>query len=370
MSSTITTAATEYARRPADESYPSVEALVASAEEDKRLSGERMYNVRDLQAVAEGDSVRLRGPRGVATFTNWAFGQICRMVGAPARYLAELPAALAASCLNHGFSDGATSGDAVLLVKAPNGRPLPTIRAATSDSYGRVWDADLYGAIARTFEPETGQRWSLPPVWGGGVAGAYRGDRDSFLILTDGGSIVTDPTLTGGGGGNDSQMYRGIMVRNSEVGAASVQIETVLYRYICGNHMLWGASIASQYRRRHVGTKVLRDTVREIGRIARAWAERPASVDEEMIRQMAKHEIAHSEAAVVSELQKLGATKAQAAAAYKSAELHESASPRSFWGAAQGLTRVSQESSYQDARLQLDRVAGAVLARAARRVAA
>jgi hypothetical protein len=357
MSQTITTAAREYARRPKDESYSSVQALVTAAQQDKQLSAERAYNLKDLQVVTAGDTLRLASPRGTAKFSHWSFGQTCRMIGAPAAYLRELPPTIAADAINFGLQDSAPGTTANLLVKANGGEPL--VRACTSDSYGRCWDADLYGSVAYQLT-DRDAKWSLPPVWGGGVAGAYRGDRDSFLIVTNGGSIVTDPSA---GQGDSGEMYRGLMIRNSEVGASSVVIETILYRYICGNHMLWGALYDSRFKRRHVGSHVTRDVVREIGRIAYQWAGASVERDNAIIRTLIDREVAHSKDAVVDELRKMGATKEQAETAYDKCEQTERVSPRSFWGVAQGLTRLSQESEYQDERYDLDKLAAVVMAR-------
>jgi ribosomal protein S18 acetylase RimI-like enzyme len=363
--STITTAAREYASRPKDESFPSVEALVANAQYDKGLSMERAYNLKDLKVVPmlvgglrSEATLRLESPKGQAKFTHWSFGQTCRMLGAPAAYLRDLPPAIAADCLNFGLQDSAAGTTANLLVKANGGEPI--VRACTSDSYGRCWDADLYGSVAQQLM-RNDDSWQLPPVWGGGVAGAYRGDRDSFLIVTNGGSIVNDPSA-----GQDGTMYRGVLIRNSEVGASSVVIETILYRYICGNHMLWGAAIDTRFRRRHVGSHVTRDVVREIGRIAITYAKSSVERDNAVIQALVSREIAHTKEGVIDELKKMGATKEQATAAYERCEQTEKVSPRSFWGAVQGLTRISQDSGYQDGRYELDQLAAKVLARGAK----
>lgn len=156
-------------------------------------------------------------------------------------------------------------------------------------------------------------------------------------------------------------MYRGIMVRNSEVGHCSITIETVLYRFICGNHILWGAAFDRSFRRRHVGHKITRDTMQELLTIARRYNNRAASDDEQIIRALIDHDIAHTKEAVIDELRKMGATKEDATQAYGLCEDRESASPRSFWGMAQGLTRLSQATGYQDERLALDQLAAAVL---------
>ena len=386
MSETMQTAAREYAKRPADERYDTPAAMLQAAQHDRDHSREVSYNTRDLTVIAASThntadfgatpdqaTLRLQSPKGIAGFTHWSFGQLARMVGAPAAYLRELPPAIAADALNFGLHDQAEHAtDAKLLVKANGAAPI--IRACTSETYGRVWDSELYGATLETLGRDP--QWQTPPTWSGEPAGAYRGDRDSFLILVNGGSIVKDPSLAnysgslGTGNADPGGLYRGIMVRNSEVGACSITIDLILFRYICGNHMLWGAMYDQRFKRRHVGDNARRDAIRTIYGAARKWADTPASADEAIIRGLIDHEIAATRDAVVDELRAMGATREQAGAAYDTAERTEAASPRSFWGLAQGLTRVSQASGYQDGRLELDQLAAAVLARGRKLVAA
>ena len=362
----------EYANRPRDERYPSIAALVEASLYDKNHSAERTYNLKDLHVVATepgvtigeqaAQTLQLQSPRGTGNFTHWSFGQLARTVGAPAAYLRELSPALAADCLNEGLQTSPAGTSANLLVRANGGEPV--IRACTSDTYGRVWDADLYGSIVNMITRQDPQ-WGPAPTWNGEPSGMNRGDRDSFLLQTNGGSIVTDPSSR-----QDGRMYRGILIRNSEVGAASVTIETILFQYICGNHMLWGAMADNTFRRRHFGSHVLRDTVREIGRIACNWAQASPARDEAIIRGLIDHEVAHTREAIVDELKALGATKDQAESAYATCEQSFEASPRSFWGLAQGLTRNSQNEAYQNDRYELDRIAASLLSRGRKLVAA
>lgn len=372
--STIKTAFNEYARRPADERFPDLASLVTAAQHDKNLSRERNYPIDTLSVrpADNGQTVELVNGQGQSgRFTHWSFGQLARLVGAPAGYLRDdLSPALAADCLNYGLRK-AGNAPAQILVRAANGKPQPTIRAITTQAYSRLWDCDLYRPVLDQLQRQDA-RWQLPPTWSGEPAGAYRGDRDSFLILTNGGSIVTDPSLMRGDSSDDGAraMYRGLLIRNSEVGAASIVIEQILFRYICGNHMLWGAVIDRSFRRRHVGRDLSRDTMREIGRIAYAWANHSAERDQAIVRGLIATEIAPDRDKVIAQLRAWGATEDQATGAYDACEQAEAVSPRSFWGIGQGLTRVSQTSGYQDARYVIDRLAGQILARGAARVAA
>lgn len=366
--STIVTAAREYARRPADERFDTPQAMLAAAREQKNHSAERTYPIGKLRAVLTDRGLQLQGPAGQADMSHWAFGQLARTIGAPASYLRDgLSPDLTVAAVNHGLSKLDQDQTLQLLVQAPNGRPFPVVRCVTTEAYSRFWDADLYAPIIGELGDRSG--FVTPPTWSGEPAGAYRGDRDSFLIMVNGGSIVEDPSLRNGPAGGDA-MYRGIMVRNSEVGAASLVIEQILFRFICGNHMLWGAMVDRSYRRRHVGRKLTRETIMELNRIAYSWGHASAARDQAIITSLIDHELAKTKDEVIAALRNLGATEQQAIDAYRTTEATEAASPRSFWGIAQGLTRVSQTSGYQDERYAIDKIAAAVLARGRKMVAA
>lgn len=375
---TIATAQREYFRRPADEKFYSLESLIHAASTQRDTSRERQYNIHDLrvqplEAGQPGSDLALVSPAGIpAAFSHWSFGQLARTVGAPAGYLRSLPAPLAADCLNAGIAEAQGARVNVLVETQPQGSATPLrLRACTSDSYARVWDAELYGRLDRMFRHDPS--WQLPPIWpdpskgipDGTRGGAYRGDRDSFVILCNGGSIVQDPSRANAPDGG--QMYRAILLRNSEVGAASIQIDQVLYRYICGNLMLWGAVLDRKFRRRHVGQRAAYATITELATAARQYTQRAASADEALIRTFIETEIASSREAVISELRKVGYTQEQAETAYTTCERTEpTLSPWSVWGLAQGTTRASQETPYQDERLTFDRLAAQLLTRAAK----
>ncbi len=367
MSGLITTAASQYANRPKDQQFASLDALIASGLEDKNHSAERNYNLKDLRVIARGDDIRIEGPKGEATFTHWSFGQLCRMLGAPAGYMRKgLTPQLVADCLDHGLQTGEIGATASVLLRQPNGNPTPVFRCCTTDSYSRVWDCDLAHSAQQhvfNYTGGSGQAWQNAPTWEGEQIAGFRSDRDSFILQIDGGSIVTDPSA---GQGEDGKLYRGIMLRNSEVGASSITIEVVLFRYICGNWNLWGAVLGQTWRRRHVGTGLNRAVLRELASVARNFTQRPASADDALIRSLISHELAHTREAVIDELRKMGASKDVAEAAYDRTVQTEKASPRSFWGIAQGVTRLSQDSGYQDERYTLDKLGALILARGAR----
>ena len=357
MAITLTAAARQYATRPPDERYPSLEALQTAAQVDKNLAFEatRKLGTLAVEVGTRTGAVDLRGANGhAARLTHWAFAQVARLIGTTAAYLGLGPPALIEHNLREGLARRGDDNAGILLRRGGPTQPH-TLRAITGSRYGRVWDADLYAAVQEALPG-----WSLPPTWTGEPAGAYRGDRDSFLILTHGGSIVDDPTLAGR---QDSRLFRGVMIHNSEVGANAVSIAAILYRFICGNHLIWGASVVEDlsYRRRHVGRQsALDDTRSAVARIGTAWGDRPAGADQALIATLARLDVATTTTLVVEELRKVGVPEQAATLAVASAEANER-QPRSYWGVAQGLTRVSQGSGHQNARLALDSAAGAIL---------
>lgn len=377
-------AQTQYYNRPKDERYDSLPALITAARTEQENSTEKRISAKEVQAtVSHPDAggpprVQLTSRRtGLpADLTHWSFGQLCAHVKAPATYLRTLPPALLADNLNHGLTHTPPGSDfCALLTRAkdpatgqPSAALTPTIRALTTTKYARVWDAPLLESIAATIANRAPGSWTPPPTWEGGPnsqGGLYRGDRDSFVILVEGGSIVNDPSA-----GSDGRMYRGLMIRNSEVGFASLEIIRILFRMICGNHMIHGLTVEKHLRRRHVGTGLSVDAQREILEIARAYQQRTASQDEATIRRLIATEIAGTREGVIDELRKIGYSKDDAETAYATCERTETASPRSYWGLIQGTTRASQASGYQDQRLDMDRLAAQLMTRALARVAA
>jgi hypothetical protein len=53
-----------------------------------------------------------------------------------------------------------------------------------------------------------------------------------FLFLVDGNRDLDDPTDTSHAG-----VFRGFILRNSDVGAAALTLDVFLFRAVCGNHV-------------------------------------------------------------------------------------------------------------------------------------
>ena len=72
-----------------------------------------------------------------------------------------------------------------------------------------------------------------------------------FLFLVDGNLALDDPTDR-----TDAGLFRGFIVRNSDVGAAALTLDMFLFRAVCGNHIIWGFQHVVGFRRRHVGASI------------------------------------------------------------------------------------------------------------------
>lgn len=95
----------QWSTRPDDERFETIEALYEATKHYGESAREKSVEFGELRTEAVDGDVQLVGKAGVpAKFTNWAFGQVCARLGAPASYLRELPATLACQNLNHGLS--------------------------------------------------------------------------------------------------------------------------------------------------------------------------------------------------------------------------------------------------------------------------
>lgn len=376
MKITQSTAQSQYYSRPDDQRYRTIDDLRAAADAEKASAATARLYTRDLKIEPTSDPtnpIAIFGPSGTrANLTPWSFGQLCSFLQAPRDYLRRQAPELIAQCLTADQQRAAADPDNFrdehrLLMHLNGADTRPTCRAITSPKYARLWDSDLLRITDdwRASNPAL----SLPPVWNGDqgkTGGAYRSDRDMFLIMTDGGSIVTDPTAGSSGG----SLYRGVIIQNSEVGAATCNITGFWFRTICGNHMIQGFEQTIDFNRRHVGRSFHAEVAQALRRI-NAWLARPASDDRRLIDAALKQTIGDTEKDAIENLTrslKLPASTAEEA--IRRAAATEECNPLSVWGAVQGITRISQERPHFADRMALDVLASRLLSRVKVAVAA
>lgn len=383
-------ASKQWANRPPDERFETLQELAEVTRRHRDSAKEAILSYSDLRLeAAPGGDLAILGKANVpGVLTHWAFGQLATRIGAPAGYLRRLPATLAAQNLNHGLraiAAGDAGTDKAKVLAHANGQLV--IRAFTGPDYARIWNADIADRLLEL--PEHG--WRVPPArpafpgqpgsriataqdvlkdqgaGGGGLsikvgdtiapAGLYASDHDLFAFLVNESRRLDD--------GTESGLSRGFFISNSEVGAMALRLVTFLYRHVCGNHIVWSASGVQEIRLRHVGT-VGERWARALEVELTKYADASASDDEAKIAAAQRFRIADTKDAVLDTLfERLKGDVSRKAIeeAYTAAAEHEDTDgdPRTAWGAAQGLTRVSQLSPYADERLKLDKAAGRVL---------
>ena len=356
---TAYTAHREWASRPPDERYASVEALLEAARDRRDRTMERDIETGGFRTEAAGtDGLAICEASGrTAALTHWSFEQLAAIAGAPPKYLRSLPAPIASDAINYGLHRHRRTQHQLFV-----DRDAPwTVHAITSSRYARVHHDELATRVVDLMAAHPA--WSLPLGYKDGVygaervpSGAYLGDRDMFLFLVDGNRDLDDPTDSTHAG-----LFRGFILRNSDVGAAALTLDLFLFRAVCANHVVWGFQHVAGFRRRHVGASIQDAWTTSLDAVCAALDADP-SVDRTLLQRSITLELGPTRDAVLDAVvQRLDLSRKQAVEAYTLAEQYET-NPRSVWGYVQGLTRLSQHTPWQDGRFALDQAASRLLA--------
>ncbi len=348
---TAYTAHREWASRPPDERFASVHALYEAARARRQRIEERTIDTGNFRTEADDDDLVLREASGrTAALTHWSFGQLATIASAPPNYLRTLPAEIASSAINYGLQR-VTREQHQLFVE--DTAPW-TVHAMTSPRYARVHHDELASRVLDL--TATHPAWHLPLGYKDGEFGAERvGDRDMFLFLVDGNRTLDDPTDP-----TQSGLFRGFILRNSDVGAAALTLDLFLFRMVCGNHIIWGFQHVAGFRRRHVGASIQEAWTTSLDHV-RASLDADTTAERTLLLRSTTQELGDTRDAVLNTaVQRLDLSQKQAVEAYSLAEQHET-NPRSVWGYVQGLTRLSQRTPWQDGRFALDRAASRLL---------
>lgn len=352
----------QWSSRPADERFTSINQLyLASKHYAESALQSPNVRVASLRVEVDNGDLSLVGKGNVgAKLTHWAFGQLASRVGAPASYLRDLPATLAAQNLNHGLAQKveAATDAAVNLLFHKNGGYV--LRALTSDKYERVWN---YEVAERLLDLEA-QGWKparpshlqdAEQTDNASTYSLYVSDHDLFAFLQHGERSIAEP-------GNPEGLFRGVIAENSEVGGGALKLTRFLYRAVCGNHIIWGASDVVEIKAVHVGN--IRDKFALWSTEAKRYLDSSATDDEQKIASLKRRLIADTKEGVLDALfgkRSLNLSRKQLEAGYDATVPDVDGDPRTPWGIAQGLTRFSQTQPYADKRTDIDRAAGRIL---------
>ena len=355
----------EWFSRPDDERFLSLTDLndVVRARADRATT--RVVDSKAIRVEARSDSperLSLMVPdeeRPIAP-TNWAFGQLCSLVGAPASYLRELPAALAGINLQHGLV--AHRGEQVKLLQTDDGRT--ELRAATGPEYGRIWDYELVEAVMKIAGDGVGQtRWKVPGVldWSNmhynpyvdvtrDTTTLYASDRDVFIFLVD----DTHPIEAGKLPNGDPDLYfRGFYCWNSEVGAKTLGMATFYLRAVCMNRNLWGVENFEEVKIRHSKFAANR-FAREAAPALEHFADSSPMPFLSGIKTARERIVARKDEDRETFLRKRGFSKAETAKIVTTVLNEEGRPPETIYDFVQGITAFARTRTNQDSRLELE----------------
>lgn len=349
---TLIEASRQWMTRPADERYNSVAALHDAALGFKDNARSATVPTKKLRIAERKNDLVLCGAHDEIEMTNWSFDRVADVAAAPAGYMRSLPAKMAAECLNHGLQNGGNRDNKLLFQRAESG--MLTLRALTSTKYGRIWNSDI---TRRLVELEEIGPWQPAPAAFDGSRGLYLGDRDMFAFMVDNDRRIFEK---GPGGG----LSRGFFVSNSEVGAGSFRILSFFYNYICGNHMVWGASGVREVRIRHIGDADGRAFGGEnLYAELKAYAESSGKEDEMRVQKMRTYKIGKDLddiLDVVMGIRGTGLTKKNVTEGFELAKQREDwyGDPTTVWGLAGGITEIARDLPNADERTALEAAAG------------
>lgn len=352
-------ASREWATRPDDQRFLTLEDLAASVGKRKQESWTAIPRCNDLRVMPteSGDLAMevfdpTKGTTRQLTPTNYSFSQLSQYAGAPARYMRTLPAELAAINLQWGFEHNTPREQALVLAQSNGDNHL---RAMTSPSYGRIWDMDVVAGVQKA---NADGRWVVPSATytvknPKRATTLYASDRDVFIFLVD----PKNPVEVKG-----ESLYRGFITWNSEVGAATFGLTTFLYRYVCDNRIIWGATAVNELRIRHTSGAPERFAY-EGAKYLKRYAEESTALTVAAITAAQNEVIPTNPKAgktVESWLAARGFTKAQATASVQTAQAEEGEA-RTLWQVIQGVTAYARSVPHTDERVELETKAGKMM---------
>ena len=363
----------EWFSRPDDERYLSLSSLYGAVRKRAQSATTRTVETRALKVEASRDSAErlaliLPGRDEPVAPTHWSYGQLCGLVGAPASYLRQLPAALAGINLQHGLL--ANREEQVKTLETDDGRL--ELRAATGPDYGRIWDHELVGAVMRIAGDGTGDtRWKVPGLldWSTmrhnpfvevtkDTTTLYASDRDVFLFLVDDMHPIEAGRLPNG---EPDLYFRGFYAWNSEVGSKTLGIASFFLRAVCMNRNIWGAEGFEEIRVRHSKFAAHRFAHEAAPALTR-FADSSPGPFVAGIRAAREAVVARKDEDRETFLRQRGFSKPETEKIIATVLNEEGHPPSSIFDFVQGITALARGKTHQDSRLELEGRAARLLA--------
>jgi len=331
----------------------------------------RAVRVEASRENAERLSLIVPGQEQPIAPTHWSFGQLCSLVGAPAKYLRELPAPLAGINMQHGLLNH--RAELVKTLETEDGRV--ELRAVTGPDYGRIWDHELVAAVMKIAGNGVGDTmWKVPGVldWATmthnpfvdvtkDTTTLYASDRDVFLFLVD----DTHPIEAGRLPNGDPDLYfRGFYCWNSEVGSKTLGIASFYLRAVCMNRNLWGVEGFEEISIRHSKFAAQR-FAHEAAPALTSFANSSPAPFVAGIKAARDRIVARTDEDRETFLRKRAFSKAETAKIIETVLQEEGRPPESIFDFVQGMTAHARTKAHQDSRLELEAKAKTLLEKAA-----
>ncbi|WP_216333562.1 DUF932 domain-containing protein [Rhizobium sp. X9] len=320
---------------------------------------------------AERLELLVPGQRQPIAPTHWSYGQLCSLVGAPATYMRQLPAPLAAINLQHGLLNH--RAEMVKTLEMDDGRL--ELRAVTGPEYGRIWDHELVSAVMKIAGNGTGDTmWKVPGVldWATmthnpfvditkDTTTLYASDRDVFLFLVD----DTHPIEAGRLPNGEPDLYfRGFYAWNSEVGSKTLGIASFYLRAVCANRNLWGTENFEEITIRHSKFAAQR-FAHEAAPALTSFANSSPAPFIAGIKAARERIVARKDDDRETFLRRCGFSKSETGKVIEMVLSEEGRPPESIFDFVQGITALARTKNNQDTRLELEGKAKRLLESAA-----
>jgi hypothetical protein len=367
---TLDIAHRQWATRPSDERFQSLEDLAANVADRRNRSKSIDVDMDKTAIKEEAGILTVNGTITPCEPSHWAFSQLATSIGAPASYLRTLPNDLVIQNVNHGLKKTGDSVKFMTVASEELDKPN-TLQAVTSTTYGRIWDADVVHAVQRIVERTSGKFYN-PKAYGHKgqpdgfktidtsvqlPSGLYASDRDVFCFLIDGGSLLD--------AGPRAQLNRGFIVWNSEVGARTFGLMTFLFNTCCGNNYIFGAEQVQRLLIRHTSggparfdqeaTPALLNYVNEAAQPIEAKIRKA----QDYLLPSVSDKVEFSDVLeFVNKAAKFSKGEVTQAIRYATTEEGDC---RTLWHLTQGFTAYARGLDYVDARLDLESRAGKLL---------
>lgn len=366
----------EWFSRPDDERFLSLSDLLCAVSARTDRARVRTVESAEIRVEATRDNAErlamiVPGGRAPIAPTHWSYGQLCSLAGAPASYMRQLPAPLAAINLQHGLLNH--KAELVKTLEMDDGRV--ELRAVTGPEYGRIWDKDLVAAVMSIAGTGTGDTiWKVPGVldWSTmthnpfvditkDTTTLYASDRDVFLFLVD----DTHPIEAGRLPNGEPDLYfRGFYAWNSEVGSKTLGIASFYLRAVCANRNLWGTENFEEITIRHSKFAAQR-FAHEAAPALTNFANSSPGPFIAGIRAARERVVARNDEDRSEFLRKRGFSKAETGKIIETVLSVEGRPPESIFDFVQGITALARGKAHQDTRLELEGKARKLLESAA-----